>query len=122
VSANLARVPIFMRELANDVARVLIDELQLDASRADELGLRIARAACQRRAGELIYVSKGAALDIDDRDRELYSLYYQYGKDANRVAQWFDISVKQVYERVRIVEAARQAENQGALFVPADED
>lgn len=120
MSANLARVPIFMRDQADIAARVLVDELGLDRTRAQEVGLRISREVCAEHAGELVYVPRGDDLIRAERDREMYAYYCKCGRDVNPVARKFGLSDKQVYERIRMFEAARQAENQGALF-PGDD-
>lgn len=121
MSANLARVPIFMRDQADIAARVLVDELGLDAERANEVGMRISREVCAEHAGELVYVPRGDDLIRAERDREMYAFYCKCGRDVGPVARKFGLSDKQVYERIRMFEAARQAENQGALFAPSEE-
>lgn len=126
MSANLARVPIFMCDLADIAARTLIDELGMDPTRAAAVGFQIARNLCTEYGGEHIFVPSGFNLDraeqIARRDRKMYAFYCQHGRDANATAREFKLSAKQVYERVRVVEAARQAENQDALFNANDED
>jgi Mor family transcriptional regulator len=122
MSANLARIPIFMRDQADIAARVLVDELGLDAERANEVGLRISREVCAEHAGELVYVPRGDDLNRAERDRELYAFYCKCGRDPNPVARKFGLSVKQVYERVRMFEDGRNAENQGALFTGASNE
>lgn len=121
MSANLARVPAFMRDLADVAQRVLVGRLHIDPALAAEIGLQIARDACAEHAGEMLYIPAGMELNIDDRDRDMYAFYLRCGKDVNQVARKFERSVKQIYERVRLYEAMLQAENQGALFDEADE-
>lgn len=116
MSANLARVPIFMCDLADIAARTLAGELGLTPEQADAIGFQIARNLCTEYGGQHIFVPSGFNLDIADRDRKMYAFYCQHGRDANVTASQFKLSIKQVYERVRLLEAAHQAENQGALF------
>lgn len=122
MSANLARVPIFMRDQADIAARVLVDELGLDSDRAQEVGMRISREVCAEHAGELVYVPRGDDLIRAERDREMYAYYCKCGRDVNPVARKFQLSDKQVYERIRMFEAARQAENQATLFDEGEGD
>lgn len=122
MSANLARVPIFMRDQADIAARVLVDALGLERDRAEEIGLRISREVCAEHAGELVYVPRGDDLIRAERDREMYAYYCKCGRDVRPVARKFDLSDKQVYERIRMFEDARQAENQGNLSFSGDDE
>lgn len=116
MSTNLARIPTFIRDLADVASRVLVDELRLDSIRADEIGLRIALDTCAEHAGELLYIASGHYYRIDERDREMYAFYTRCGRDVNKVAARFERSTKTVYRRIQLVEATIQAELQGVLF------
>lgn len=122
MSNNLARVPIFMSDLADIAARVLVDELGLDAERAGEIGMRISREGCAEHAGEILYIPAGQALNIDERDRAMHAFYVSNGKDINAVAHEFKVVVQTAYKRIRLVEAMLYAERQGGLFEPAEAD
>jgi Mor family transcriptional regulator len=120
VSYNLKLVATFMRELADTVASELQDTLGLPQERAAEIGLRSAQTVCDEFGGQLIYVPQGFALRITERDRALYSEFCSNGRDAAATARKFEISIQQVYKRIRLIEAAEYAERQGSLFDAAN--
>lgn len=109
---NLARIPAFMRDLADIAARIVADVLQLAPDEAERIGQRIAREACASHAREIIYIPSGRHLDITDRDLGIFARYRELGGDA-RNARWaelvaseFGISASSVRRRVRYIESA----------------
>lgn len=118
MSTNLDRIPAFMRDLADIAAQVMQDELELPHDRSASIAMRISRAVCTEHRGENIYIPAGLALDIQQRDQELHAAYVASGRDVRPVAKQFDLSEKQVYERVRLYEDTNYARNQGSLDLP----
>lgn len=123
VSANFERYSAFTRALADFTARTLQDELDLEADRAQEIGLKISLGVSEEFAGENLYVAKDTQVKTDQRDREMLSVYIASGRDILVVAKQFGVCVQTAYRRVRITEAALNAERQGSFFDdPVDPD
>jgi Mor family transcriptional regulator len=117
MSANFDRVATFMRELADTIARGVKSRVsELSEGRAVEIGFEIAREACEEYGGQLLYVPKGHALQITERDRSLYEFYMANGRDIVATAKKFEVSMQTAYLRIRLVVAADIAERQGTLF------
>lgn len=116
MSANLERVANLVREFGELGGQVLRDELQMPADQAVEIGLRIAQRVCAEFAGTLIYVPTGFATQITERDQALYAEYCRNGHDVGALAHQFELSVQQVYKRIRLIEAQELARRQPGLF------
>jgi len=116
MSANQERVATFARELAEISAREIVAALQIPAEDASNLGLRIADAVCAEFGGEPIYIPIGLAVRIDERDRAMYADWRANGKNFLATAKQYNVAVKTVYQRIRMVEAADYARRQGGLF------
>lgn len=122
MSANMAQLASFTRDLADVVAFELKRHLTITDKQAGELGLTCAQKACDEFAGQLIYVPMNIALRISERDRALYALYVSNGRNINATAKEFDCSVQTAYKRVRMIETAEFNARQGALFAGDETD
>ncbi|MEW5833606.1 MAG: Mor transcription activator family protein [Pseudomonadota bacterium] len=120
--ANLARVASLTRELAEIASRKLQDALDVESAQADELGLQIAEELCAEFGGQLIYLPTGFAARIDARDRAMYAFYVAHDRDAAATAREFGVTMKTVYQRVRLVEEADYRRRQGQLFHAQGDD
>jgi len=120
MSANLDRFANLTRELADVATRIVRDELAVPEERAAEIGMQIAQDVCSEFGGQLIYIPMNALAKIDQRDRDMFSLYLANGRDAVAVAKHFGVCIQTAYRRIKLVESAAYALRQGALFDPAD--
>lgn len=115
MSANLERAATFLRDLADIAGRTLQDELAMPPARAAEVGLRIARATCDEHRGENIYVPTSRDLKLEERDADLHAAWLAAGKNVRPVAKQFNLTEKQVYERIRLYQASAFDRAQGKL-------
>lgn len=118
ISANAERVPALMLELADVAQRVIQNRFRTPADQARDAGLQIVREVCAEFGGELLYIPKGSALDIDDRDRSMFQRYVGAGRNIHVVAREFNVCVQQAYRRVKLVEAAEYHRRQPDIFNP----
>jgi Mor family transcriptional regulator len=116
MSANAERVPALMLELADVAQRVIQARCKVSPDEARDAGLEIVREVCTEFGGELLYIPKGTALAIDERDRAMFRRYVEVGRDIQVVVREFDICVQQAYRRVKLVERAEYHRRQPGLF------
>ena len=120
MSVNYDRVASFMRDLGETIAHQVKVKLKIPEAQAIEFGLECAQKACAEFGGELIYVPLGFALQISERDREMYQFYVDNGRNILATHKQFECSVQTAYRRIRLIETAAFNERQGALFDDAD--
>lgn len=116
MSANFERVTGFMRDLGDVVGRELRARLKLSDKECMEIGLHCSRKACEEFGGELVYIPIGMALQISERDREMYAFYVQSGRNIQATSKKFDLGVAGAYKRIHMIEEAEFNKRQGALF------
>lgn len=118
--ASARKLAAFAQDLAIEIAHTLRTELGVSRERADELATQTSMRACAHHRGEWIYIPANYAHQVAERDQRLYQFYLDSGRNEVATAHHFDVTVKTVYERVRMVEQARFAKNQAKLFPESD--
>lgn len=94
-------------ELIADVAGVIAAVLRgrgHDDDAANEIASAAAESFRHEFGGQLLYIPKGSAFDIDERDKEIYRKFD--GTNHNDLAVEFGHSVQHIY---RIIAQARRA-------------
>lgn len=103
-----------------EIAKIVTDELildQVEPTRARQIGLRAADKIRQDHGGEQLYVGKGQALLISERDREIWRDYD--GTNHHAMARQHDLTVRQIYNIVARVRDEEFNRRQLGLFAAA---
>lgn len=121
-SRNADRVPALISDLSEIVARVVAAQLAVDAGKAQEIGMQASREFCREFKGELIYLPGGRLLDIDDRDREMYTWFCRNGRDYVATHRHFGLGLQWVYRRIKTIESTAYNRRQMGLFPGAGDE
>lgn len=81
----------------------------IDAEQARKAALQVAEQARETYGGEQLYIPKGLALVVSERDREIWRKYN--GSNHFALAKEYNLTVRQIYsiiERVRAEEFHRR--------------
>ncbi len=89
-------------------------ENQVEPDQARQVGLAAADLVRQHYGGEQIYVPKGLALIITERDREIYRKFL--GGNHFALAKEYGLTVRQIYSIVARVKEEEFLARQGDLF------
>ncbi|MEJ1496367.1 MAG: Mor transcription activator family protein [Candidatus Sedimenticola sp. (ex Thyasira tokunagai)] len=85
---------------------------------SEEAAGRVAKALVDKIrhhwGGQLIYLPKGKALDIDERDRAMWDDFNGHNHDD--LARKYDLTIQGVYQRIRAIRKVIQAETQPDFF------
>jgi Mor family transcriptional regulator len=101
-------------DLADKAAAIVAQHPALNAEAAALMGCAIADLMRKEWGGQIIYFSKGVQIDISQRDFEMHEKFD--GCNQNQLAREYNLSVTQVYRRLKSVAAALKASRQPGLF------
>lgn len=114
MSESRSQAPELLEDLSAQLAKMLVDELQVAGDRAKEIGLKAARKMASHWGGQLVYFPKGAFYELTDRDGELYAKFN--GNNHAELAREFDRNLQTVYRIVATMRAEDIAHRQKNLF------
>jgi Mor family transcriptional regulator len=116
MSENFERFTGFMRDLGDVVCRELKARLKLSDDDALTIGMHCSRRVCEEFRGELLYVPIGRALQISERDHEMYAYYVASKRNIRATAKKYDLGIQGAYKRIHMIEESQYKTRQGALF------
>lgn len=100
-----------------DLARLVSEALTssgADPEQARQIGLKASEHVRQTYGGEPIYVPKGLALVVTERDREIWRKYD--GTNHHRLAKEYKLTTRQIYNIVARVREEDFQRRQMGLF------
>ena len=105
--------PELLADLAEQVAQKLA-EAGVKPTVAADIGFSAAEHIREHWSGAPIYIPKGAAYSVSQRDLELYGHFN--GKNHRLLAREYNLSIVRIYQIVKRVRAEHLKKCQGALF------
>jgi len=111
---DLSRYPEILRELIDKAAEPVAAKLQVSAEQAREAVFQVCEIIRKDWAGENLYLPKGLAHDINKRDLEMYEAFN--GTNHSQLGKRFNLTTRQVYERIALVSVAEFKRRQPRLF------
>lgn len=109
-----SRGPELLVDLIDKTARVLEAKAGLEPDTARLCAEEVARHMRMEWGGQQVYFPKGAAVDISDRDLQLFREFD--GHNQVELARRYNMSVQWVYQRLKAVQRAEIARRQADLF------
>lgn len=110
----LSKGPELLADLGDHTADILAGKGGMPADQAKSLARDLVDRMRQNWGGQLLYFPKGDALDLAERDLELWSKFN--GNNQHALAKDYGMSVQAVYKRLRIIREALFAEKQIDMF------
>ncbi len=98
-----------LRDLGDRIAHILHE-------RAADIAVAVTNHMRTIWGGQLLYFPKGQALDIEQRDKEMWHDFNDTNHQA--LAEKYHLAVPVVYKRLRLVRDAIHTANQPDLFGP----
>lgn len=111
---DLSKYPEIYRDLIDKGATAIVETVGLSEEQARAAVYCITEIIRRDWAGTQPYFSKGLAYEVTRRDREMYEKFN--GSNHAALAREYDISVRQVYERINIIREEEFRRRQPALF------
>lgn len=111
---DLSRYPEILRDLIDKAAEPLAAKLKIPLPEAREVAFVICEIIRRDWSGNNLYLPVGLAHDISKRDLEMYEAFT--GSNHAELSKRFNITVRQVYERLGLVSAAEFTRRQPRLF------
>ena len=106
--------PELLVDLVDKTASVLVEKAGLDPDIAQLCAEAVAHRMRQSWGGQQVYFPKGQAVDISERDLQLFQEFD--GKNQRDLARKYGMSLQWVYQRIKAVQAAEVARRQANLF------
>lgn len=111
---DLSRYPEILVDLMDKASEPMAEKLQIPAEKARELVFLVCEIIRKDWSGDNFYMGKGFSYDIRKRDLSMYEEFT--GSNHKALAKKYEITVRQVYERISIISAAEFNRRQGSLF------
>lgn len=112
---DLSRYPEVLRDLIDRGAERIVEEAGLPVDQARHIAYLITEIIRRDWAGTNLYLAKGLAHDITQRDREMYGKFT--GTNHAALAKEYNITVRQVYDRLALIAAEEFKRRQPGLFM-----
>ncbi|HHJ80127.1 MAG TPA: DNA-binding protein [Candidatus Tenderia electrophaga] len=106
--------PELLVDLIDKTAAVLVEKAGLDPDTAHLCAEAVAHRMRQSWGGQQVYFPKGHAVDISERDMQLFREFD--GRNQRDLAKKYGMSLQWVYQRIKAVQAAETARRQANLF------
>ena len=106
--------PEILEDLADRIARVLIERAGIDAAVARQVGREVAEHVRQHWGGSQIYIPKGEAYAVSERDQAIFERFN--GTNVTELARLHDLSERQIRAIVKRVKAFVRSRYQMSLF------
>lgn len=102
-------------QLLFSIAELVADALtDVDPEQARQVGLAAADAVRRHFGGEQVYIPKGLALAISERDREIWRKFN--GRNHLELAKEYGLTARQIYSIIARVKEEEFQKRQGKLF------
>jgi Mor family transcriptional regulator len=111
---DLSRYPEILCDLIDKAAEPIAEKYELPLANAREIAFMVCEVIRRDWSGDNLYLPKGLAHDINKRDIEMYEAFN--GSNHKELGKRFDITVRQVYERLALVSVAEFKRRQPCLF------
>ncbi len=106
------------KELLGDIAAKMASVLRakggMTAERAHEIAADVVDMLRKDLGGQLFYLPKGTALDIESRDIAMWRDFN--GRNHEELSRKYNLAIPKVYQRLKAVRAAMIAREQSDLF------
>ncbi|MEW8494281.1 MAG: Mor transcription activator family protein [Candidatus Thiodiazotropha taylori] len=106
--------PELLADLRDHAEAVFLAMTDIDADTAGKIARELTDRMRSNWGGQLIYFPKGDSIEIAERDLQMYDDFT--GKNHDELARKYNISVQQVYKRLRIVQQSEFAKTQPDMF------
>ena len=106
--------PELLIELAQHVASIIKEVLEIDPAIADQIGEAAASRMMRVWGGQSVYLPMGVTWKASQRDREMFREFN--GRNHHDLARKFGVSLQWVYNVVKRVRKEEQERMQGKLF------
>lgn len=114
MNTDLTRYPEVLRDLIDRGAELISEKLALAPATAREAAYLVTEIIRKDWSGSNLYLAKGLAHDIANRDREMYAKFT--GSNHGQLAKEYGLTVRQVYDRLALVGEEEQKRRQPGLF------
>ena len=111
---DLSCYPEILTDLIDKAAEPLAEKLKIPVEEARPLVFIVCEIIRKDWSGDNFYLGKGFAYDIQRRDIAMYKEFT--GSNHKALAKKYEITVRQVYERISIISAAEFNRRQQSLF------
>lgn len=109
-----SRGPELLMDLGDQASELLVSQFGLDVDQANMAARLLVDRMRDHWGGQLLYFPKGSALDISERDSELWEAFT--GSNHEDLARRFGLTVQAVYARIRIIRRALRKHQEPDLF------
>ncbi|MEE9356935.1 Mor transcription activator family protein [Candidatus Vondammii sp. HM_W22] len=109
-----SRGPELLADLYAHTAELLQSFAGLPEVQANQVATALVDKMRHNWGGQLVYFPKGKEIDIDERDRNIWSDFN--GHNQTELAEKYNMTIQGVYQRLRKIRALVSAEQQPDLF------
>jgi Mor family transcriptional regulator len=109
----LSKAPELLADLGDKVTDKLCKTADIDPSTARQIACELVDDMRRDWGGQLVYFPKGDSMEILERDLQMYADFN--GSNHAQLAQSYNLSVQQVYKRLRLVRESKFAKRQLGL-------
>jgi Mor family transcriptional regulator len=114
MNVDLSRYPEVLRDLIDRSTELIVEKIALPPATAREAAFIVTEVIRKDWSGSNLYLAKGLAHDIAQRDREMYAKFN--GSNHGALAKEYGLTTRQVYDRLALVGEAEQKRRQPGLF------
>jgi len=111
---NRSQGPELLIDLAQNIAHVLAELIELDQERGEHVGQEVANRMSAHWGGQLIYFPIGTAIKLSARDLAIWNDFT--GQNHSDLARKYGVSLQWIYKIVKAMRQADLARRQGGLF------
>ena len=99
------QTPELMADLADNVAKVLLEQLEISQDEAKSIGIEVANTISFNWGGINIYIPMGFYLHLSNRDLKIYREFD--GTNCRELSKKYKLSMQRIY---RIIKKVREEE------------
>jgi Mor family transcriptional regulator len=111
---DLSRYPEVLSDLIDKAAEQIVLQLALAPDTAKQSVYIVTEIIRRDWSGSNLYLAKGLAYDIQNRDREMYGEFT--GGNHKQLADKYELTVRQVYDRLARIAEEEFKRRQPGLF------
>lgn len=108
------KAPELLADMSQQISSVLIEMLELDKDRADNIGQSITDIMAAHWGGQNVYFPMGLAYKLSQRDRQIYEQFN--GSNHSELARKYGVSLQWIYRIIKAVRKHEMEQRQQGLF------
>jgi len=114
MNIDLTRYPEELSDLIDKGAEQIVQKLALPPDTAKQAVYLVTEIIRRDWSGSNLYLAKGLAYDIQQRDREMYLKFN--GTNHKALAKEYELTVRQVYDRIARISEEEFKRRQPSFF------